>query len=115
MSDSSIAPYCSIVRFVCRKYHSLAAKGAAVTPFIRSAADRLRLLEGDQPSAVDYPQRKQAYFQWSHRAIKAYSIGLQVNSMLTHPVVGDSAYLHPRQTDGASAAAMSYSEIEQII
>jgi len=57
----------------------------------------------------------QAYFQWRYRAIKAYSIGLRVNSILPRPVLGDSAYLHPRQTDGASAAAKSYSEIEQII
>ena len=33
--------------------------------------------------------------------------------MLTRPVVGDLAYYHPRQTDGAGAAAVSYSEIEQ--
>jgi hypothetical protein len=29
-------------------------------------------------------------------------------------MVGDLAYYHPRQTDGAGAAAVSYSEIEQI-
>ena len=33
--------------------------------------------------------------------------------MLTCLVEGDSAYLHPHQTDGVSAAAEAYSEIEQ--